>query len=1097
MVFAENKLTRTFSPFQRLKDRSAIGFIIMLFGVLWMTPVQAGTNNNSAPLMTVNTIAFDSASKQGIAVGLNRFCGDAADAPKCFYENPGQSSDVQMLVLDRTTVQPISFTGAPDGNLNFSTDASGLTSLNSALVSLKATSPDNVLVILAYDSTDCVDFSLIIDGLQAIGQQRIPPECRPWSIIGVPGMVAGNAAINIDTVINNSATGGLKGYLREAALVRNGIEYLGRIFDFGYAEGYTVTPVSKPANYQQASIQLGSTTLKPPSYSSTESAGGFFVVLFDTRTLDVDANGNGPYGVFVSNGTGCVDFATLNEYLSQAVPPSTTGVAFTSLGQAWSTSSGNGGCSSSDFTDVLETLGQLGVNPDIFARAVKTNLVSPYSMISANGYFGERLAYEASGVITDWVATQTGETTAAQKMPQAKGILSGALNRSNQRGTIYPQTGDPAGYSQPELEIIFYQDEVPWPLTPAAGATASAAETAFAWVAHDTQGIGSASDWTNGKPSSNSVVRNTALQLREEYPKTDSGLDLITTTPTAPTGAPFTPADVNSAVTQVNLEINYRKNVMKMFTTVVTPVVDNQSALASQLQTVADTITGQALSADEEKLTYNSSYWGSSMFLHAVSGLKSVINAFQEFADDSVALKAAYGLVSVAGGGFQFIMGATAGPPAATLIENYLVLESQLSEDTDEVKQQVEDAITQWRLSMGTSQSVVLSDWGKMGAVEAKLVNNGPWEFTPDQIAFMSNAWNVSVRQQTYYAYWPKLYNLGAARLSSDGHAPAVSGSGSWNCFGQYCANSADGEYGNAYIYPFVKNGGLTFQGIKDQNSSTDVPGTGTDGIGDGPTYLPLYDIFNNDPATLVVYMFEEGWDLDMLGKDSNHNYYCADEDPGTKGAGYEKIIGTDLMTSIAEQITFSTKNDSAGNFYPPTFWFNARASQQLVCSDTSGTNVNLQANGFYADPGGASGASVTQVMNADEFQTGDHLSVGVSVKNVVGQSDFFMATLLPDGNTLFFLTDLDPMTIRQGAMDDPRSFQPLSDGSIIPTGVSAFLPDLFSYTFIGLEDSGTYRLFSALSRPDAFKDGSVDPGDFISVDSDPFTFNGSEALNE
>jgi hypothetical protein len=77
--------------FQRLKDRSVIGFIIILFGVLWMTPVQAGTNNNPAPLVTVNTIAFDSSSNQGIAVGLNRFCGNGTDAPKCFYENPGQS----------------------------------------------------------------------------------------------------------------------------------------------------------------------------------------------------------------------------------------------------------------------------------------------------------------------------------------------------------------------------------------------------------------------------------------------------------------------------------------------------------------------------------------------------------------------------------------------------------------------------------------------------------------------------------------------------------------------------------------------------------------------------------------------------------------------------------------------------------------------------------------------------------------------------------------------------------------------------------------------------------------------------------------------
>ena len=649
MDFAKDELKLTSSLFQSLKNRLPVGFIIVLFGVFWMSAVQADTNNNPAPLVTINTIAFDSASKQGIAVGLNRFCGNGTDAPKCFYENPGQSSDVQMLVLDRSTVLPVSFTGAPDGNLNFSTDAAGLTALNNALVSLKATNPDNVLVILAYNSSDSVVFSPISDGLQAIGQENIPPQGKPWSVIGIPGMVAGNAAINIDTVINNSAKGGLKGYLQEAALVRNGEEYLGRIFDFGYAEGYTLTPVS---SNQPASIRLGKTTLTPPAAPSGEW-GGFFVVLFDTRTLETNG-----YRVSISNSyyTNCVDFVTLNEYLSQAVPPSTTGVALVSLGQAWTVSDGTGGCSASGFEDVLETLGALGVNPDIFARAVKTNLASPYSMISANGYFGTRLAYEASGVITDWVATQTGNTTGAKQMPQSKGILSGALNRSNARGTIYPQTGDPAGLLQPELEVIFYQNEVAWPLTPAASATASASETAFAWVAFDTQQIGSASDWTNGKPSSNSVVRNTALLLREEYPKTDSALNLITTNPTAPTGAPFTQTEVNSAVTQVNLEINYRKDVMGMFTTVVSPVVDNQTQLYLQLKDVASTIATDTLNT-EASLTYNSSYWGSSMFLHSVAGLKGVLSAFEKFAEDTAALELVYGLVGLAGGGYQFILG--------------------------------------------------------------------------------------------------------------------------------------------------------------------------------------------------------------------------------------------------------------------------------------------------------------------------------------------------------------------------------------------------------------------------------------------------------
>jgi len=268
MRLNKGKLTLRSCLFQRLKDRSTIGFIIALFGVFWMSAVQADTNNNPAPLVTINTIAFDSASNQGIAVGLNRFCGNGTDAPKCFYENPGQSSNVQMLVLDRITVQPVS-------NLNFSTDASGLTALNNALVSLKTSNPDNVLVILAYNSSSPVVFSPISEGLQDIGQENIPAQGKPWSIIGIPGMVPGNAAINIDMVINGSAEGGLKGYLREAALVRNGEEHLGRIFDFGYAEGYTLTPVSSPSDYQQASIRLGKTTLYPPA-PPLRGRGGIF-----------------------------------------------------------------------------------------------------------------------------------------------------------------------------------------------------------------------------------------------------------------------------------------------------------------------------------------------------------------------------------------------------------------------------------------------------------------------------------------------------------------------------------------------------------------------------------------------------------------------------------------------------------------------------------------------------------------------------------------------------------------------------------------------------------------------------------------------------
>ena len=107
------------------------------------------------------------------------------------------------------------------------------------------------------------------------------------------------------------------------------------------------------------------------------------------------------------------------------------------------------------------------------------------------------------------------------------------------------------------------------------------------------------------------------------------------------------------------------------------------------------------------------------------------------------------------------------------------------------------------------------------------------------------------------------------------------------------------------------------------------------------------------------------------------------------------------------------------------------------------------------------------------------------------------MGGILPDGNTMFFVYALDPLTMSEGSLDDPSTYRPLSDRDVIPNSVKVHFPNLVSYTFTGIESAGNYQFFSALTWADAFADGSVDAGDIMALDVDVFTFDTSEALVE
>lgn len=136
----------------------------------------------------------------------------------------------------------------------------------------------------------------------------------------------------------------------------------------------------------------------------------------------------------------------------------------------------------------------------------------------------------------------------------------------------------------------------------------------------------------------------------------------------------------------------------------------------------------------------------------------------------------------------------------------------------------------------------------------------------------------------------------------------------------------------------------------------------------------------------------------------------------------------------------------------------------------------------------------VTQTMNADSYQEGDVMTVGVSAQNAQSPTDFFMGALLPDGNTMYFVTELLPLTLHQGFLDDPHTYRPVSDRGVIPDGVIVSLPGLVSHLITGVEPIGNYKFFSALTQPNAFGNGSIDNGDFLALDIDPFTVQGPES---
>jgi hypothetical protein len=135
---------------------------------------------------------------------------------------------------------------------------------------------------------------------------------------------------------------------------------------------------------------------------------------------------------------------------------------------------------------------------------------------------------------------------------------------------------------------------------------------------------------------------------------------------------------------------------------------------------------------------------------------------------------------------------------------------------------------------------------------------------------------------------------------------------------------------------------------------------------------------------------------------------------------------------------------------------------------------------------------TLTLSVNQPAFRSGNTLHVGLTARNPMPNfaADVYFGILLPDGVTACFISSLSPLTGQCLPLTgSPKTFPPLAATIQIPQGLDITLNDLVVFTFGGGEPPGAYSVFTALTPAGAFADGSVAPGDIISIDVKTLNF--------
>ncbi len=570
------------------------------------------------PYVRYNAFAT-SRGKPGISIEQTRDCATGPDSagPPCFYPNPGDENDLQVVVIDSDTLTPPSSGGTYSGPVNTSYETDNLAGFADQMEDLVLPGgggcsqlfDDSYLVLLSLragkisDTTDWENAMEVFNQVPGGGDCTTPDDAKvppgPFGQIAVPGMLQGRAWTNFGRTLDSDPThrrGNVVGYLSSTAddpseapdatststpNPGNG----GYSYTFSFPDVFAFDTRDTSTGSARFTLGDDSVPVAPPGVDN-----GLAVFSFDPvhvgGTLHREAVIRNT-GLDAGNG---LDWAALNDVLASLIDRD-LGVGITSVGQI-------GGYpnepKSGAFLGVLQKINALGANADTFARSVNSN--QPYSMLSADPL--ERQAYESSGVMAV-PATAAGAVATGASLGAEDGALTGVLQRGND-AFLFPAIADPSGSELfADFPEMVKRRQVDWLLTPASGATgATCQQVAFAYVVAELYpyaipGDGSLSDlWQSSDssqcdrghpapggsrsadtldgdgcsnvdpivPGANAAdIRATSLTLRNSYPDwtfepSDPGT-VEMPSPPQPT-APFTPADLQCAVNQIVDETN-------------------------------------------------------------------------------------------------------------------------------------------------------------------------------------------------------------------------------------------------------------------------------------------------------------------------------------------------------------------------------------------------------------------------------------------------------------------------------------------------------------------------------------------------------------
>jgi len=861
----------------------------------------------------------------GIQLDSSWWCANGTTDTSClFHANPGGTGYVQMLALERGTLQVLcnesySPSDLQDMERTITQMATGVSTspLNCNLINSNGINDivpaDDLLVVITLDSgtvTDVTHFSAAVSqiGMPAY-DSSVTSVPGPYSIIGIPGMSTGKAWQNFGEQIGTNAqgdanpAGSLDGYLKDSAYWTTSTGNLpetGRVFTFPDVVGFETRVVDgtdvavQLQDYNPSQIDYSTTTLA--TFSAT---GGLGIVTIDPYTLDVvEAKKWSP-------DTPAIDWASVADQLQDAVDAG-DGVVIVSLGQM----SGylDEPTASSFQEQVLPLIRTLGGQPDIFARAVNDN--ATYSFIGVGGQGAE----SSSVVLTD--VPRSGDGT----LPVAAGNLTGELRRGND-GRFIPSQADPNGIYQSELNPILYQAPVDWLYTPPAGATQAdltTTETALAWLAkckflgYSTpsslpplwDGQDCSTDGGNnpvdGTPDVGAVYE-VALWLRTQY-YDNSALSFnddfgnLTYSGLFPAGNEvFASSDFATAQGQLTKEKNAVNAASGFFTQTLEPLLaGDQNNLTSQMTQVANTVQQDYFAQQQTITVTNYAGWASQLFTNFATAGATVTALFADGAGIGEVFQFA-ALLSDGGSMFQTLVN---GPQTSSIdIEAWLLLNEQLQNVTVDVDTAVENSVSLQQQGLEMAREAVLSDWNRTKTIAGNVAG---WGAINTQYGTqILQTFIISTRQQLWQGY--------ANRLWTAGYTPGVLSATQWGC--EWTDGIIDAT---SYIFlPFAKSGLPT-------------------GLGHGYQYWPVQTISTtasdggrNYPSWIPYVMWEKG----------------------SQGVAPPPL---DAVAAISEQPSSLQATASSAGAYGPWFWPAAFDLTRKLSDCNSNIYPQTTAGDFY-----------------------------------------------------------------------------------------------------------------------------------------------------